>query len=353
MATLPKHHESDEYFARMDVAKAASSRVLDRHQEIQQLTNQNLIPGDDVDVNTLESTVSLVSFMFSDLAVESYARASEKVRDRQLLTDDFFIEIDRLLQMIVDLLSNRSMLDRVDSLVVELHDQIRAAVQRARGSQLAQLGYNGATQFRDEIRNIDSSLITIAINSELTRAVTRANDAAEKAVEASDKASTAAGTAGEAALSSFYAGLARTEGDAAEKFRIWTIWTGVAAGLTAVVFLVVPEFGLLKIESSDFVHLIQRILVSAAAFGMAGYFARQAHHHRSLANWAGALAVQLQTFEAYLAPIEDQTVRDELRKSFAQRAFGDHPAMKGEPSVTPTAAAMENTASVVAKLVGK
>ncbi|RKO26120.1 hypothetical protein D7Z96_05070 [Pseudarthrobacter phenanthrenivorans] len=68
--------------------------------------------------------------------------------------------------------------------------------------------------------------------------------------------------------------------------------------------------------------LIQRAILLAGAFGLAGYLARQAHQHRSMANWAGSMAVQLKTFDTYLAAIDSSETKDELRMAFAARAFG-------------------------------
>lgn len=107
----------------------------------------------------------------------------------------------------------------------------------------------------------------------------------------------------------------------------------------------------LDIASGDYVRLIQRVVLIAGTFGLAAYFARQAHHHRSMANWAGSIAVQLQTFDAFLSSVENTETRDELRKSFAARAFGEHPAMKGEPVVTPSAAVMDTAVGLAAKLM--
>jgi hypothetical protein len=72
-----------------------------------------------------------------------------------------------------------------------------------------------------------------------------------------------------------------------------------------------------------------------------------------MANWAGSLAVQLKTFESYLSPIDDDAVKNELRKSFAARVFGDHPSMKGEPSVAPTAGLGEKAVDLATKVISK
>lgn len=165
--------------------------------------------------------------------------------------------------------------------------------------------------------------------------VARANEAVSETEAATKVAATAAGKAGDDAMSSFYANMATTERGAANTFRWLTVFISITAGGGALALLLGSAVGI-DIPSGDYVHLIQGGIFIAAVFGLAGYFARQAHQHRSMANWAGSLAVQLQTFEAYLSPIDDTSVRNELRQAFAARVFGDHPAMKGEQNLAPS-----------------
>lgn len=187
----------------------------------------------------------------------------------------------------------------------------------------------------------------------------RLTDEAQKAVtktqEAADVASTAAGKTGDDVMASFYQRMAMKEGGDANTFRRLTVIMSFVAAAGALVFTMGPAAGLtlLDIAPGDYVHLLQRGVFVAGLLGLAGYFARQAHQHRSMANWSGALAVQLQTFEAYLSPIDDSSVKNELRQSFAMRVFGDHPAMKGEP-VTPTSSpASQQLLDAAAKAIGR
>lgn len=186
----------------------------------------------------------------------------------------------------------------------------------------------------------------------LERSVVRANQAAAESEKGRDASARAASKVGEDAMSTFYAKLAESEADNADKFRRFTVGFAIAGGALALIFVLLPTglFPQLDTGSNDWARVIQKTVLITGIFGIAGYFARQAHQHRSMANWAESLSVQLQTFDAYVAAIESTEVKDELRRSFAARAFGDHPAMKGEPTVTPSAAAMDTAVGWAAKL---
>ncbi|RAM38216.1 hypothetical protein [Arthrobacter globiformis] len=175
----------------------------------------------------------------------------------------------------------------------------------------------------------------------------------KKAEASATAASDAAGITGDAALSSYYSELAAEEKQAANTFRKLTVVMAFAGAGATGIFLAGHSFGLvwLDVAQGDYVHLIQRAVFVGGVFGLAGYFARQAHQHRSMANWASALAVQLMTFDAYLRAVDSSEVKDDLRRSFAARVFGEHPAMKGEPVPTPSAAAMDTAVDWAAKLM--
>lgn len=190
------------------------------------------------------------------------------------------------------------------------------------------------------------------VRVEILWASVAAAEDARKAKESAAEAQKAAGITGDAALSSFYGELASDEKTSADTFRKITVIMAFLGAVATAMFVMGPSVGLawLDIPAGDYVHLIQRAVFVAGVFGLAGYFARQAHQHRSMANWASALSVQLKTFDAYLRAIENAEVKDDLRKTFGARVFGDHPVMKGEPSVTPSAAAMDTAVGWAAKL---
>jgi hypothetical protein len=207
---------------------------------------------------------------------------------------------------------------------------------------------------RGRVANLREAVHQRILRTDRLWASVAAEEDARKAKESAAEAQQAAGITGDAALSSFYAALAKEEKDAANNFRKVTVIMAFLGAAATALFVMGPSVGLgwLDIPAGDYVHLIQRAVFVAGVFGLAGYFARQAHQHRSMANWASALSVQLKTFDAYVRAIESADVKDELRKTFGARVFGDHPAMKGEPNVTPSAAAMDTAVGWAAKLTG-
>jgi hypothetical protein len=188
------------------------------------------------------------------------------------------------------------------------------------------------------------------LTEQAEEALQTAVSSAESAGQAAEVASAAAGITSDARLSLHYETMAKEEGSKAGTFRAWTIVTVIAA--TAVAGLFLGDQTLLGPGTSDpdYAGLVQRLAFLAGIATLAGYFARQAHQHRSMANWSSSLVVQLKTFDAYLAGISDVDIRDGLRKDFAARVFGDHPAMKGEPTVAPTVAAIDAVSGIVGRL---
>ncbi|MCY1247426.1 hypothetical protein D9M72_607550 [compost metagenome] len=59
----------------------------------------------------------------------------------------------------------------------------------------------------------------------------------------------------------------------------------------------------------------------------------------------------MKAFGAYSHPITQSDVRDDLRRTFAARAFGEHPAMKGESNPpTPSPASIDAVIDLASKM---
>lgn len=181
------------------------------------------------------------------------------------------------------------------------------------------------------------------------------NESASKASEAATSASEAAGTTGESALASYFEKFADEEWESATKFRVWTIVLLAVGGGLAAVFLLLPAFGVeaLALEPGDYVHLAQRVIVTAAVFALAAYLARQSHQHRTLANWAKALSVQLKTFEAFMAPLDSSEAKEALRAQFAARVFGEPPVLRGDTSPDDSSPVPEKLWEILSRNMGK
>jgi hypothetical protein len=185
--------------------------------------------------------------------------------------------------------------------------------------------------------------------------VVRTQKSASKASEAATSASEAAGTAGESVMASYFETFAKEEWESATKFRLWTIILLALGGGLAVVFLLLPAFGVeaLAVDAGDFVHLAQRIVVTAAVFAIAAYLARQSHQHRTLANWAKALSVQLKTFDAFMAPLDPGEAKEALRAQFAARVFGEPPVLRGDSASGDSSPVPQQLWDILSRNIGK
>lgn len=170
---------------------------------------------------------------------------------------------------------------------------------------------------------VDRDLDDESLRRRTQLALERAESAAEKATTASEKASDAAGMSGNASLSGHFATYANGERAAANAFRVLTIFA-VIAGLTGVL-LIGP------LDSADWAGLTYRIAIAAAAAALATYLGRQAGQHRRMYNWAKSLEVQLQSFPAFVEPIDDDD-RVEIYRTFARRVLSAPPEKRTEPS---------------------
>lgn len=315
---------------------------------------KQLTESDGQDAATIQATVELVAgFLQQPLVQKSYLAAPEENRGRQPVTDSLLNSIWVNARGLVESLREQEV-KYLDQTASRLRLMLTEALERNDREEFQYLSAPEQKELNSALAQIGSALDALNGQTSISQDQKRAREAALNAEASAAKASAAAGVTGEVGMFFHYDDLAGKEEKAAEKFRKWTIQAAIVGGAVAAIFLIGPALGLqaLHIAAGDYVHLIQRIVVTAAIFGLAAYFARQAHHHRSMANWAASLAVQLQTFEAFLDPIADDQEKHELRKSFAARAFGDHPAMKGEPSVSASAATMDAAVALAAKIAG-
>lgn len=343
-----------EYHRRTKKFEHCSESVRQFEAELDQLA-EPLQPQDGFDLEGLEQVVGCLARIFDSTAVEaSYVLAPADMRRQPWVNDNFIDEVERQLGHVRDDLEQLANVHLADIPVGQLRQQLAAAIRRAKLGGFEYLPQDTQDQLQTVIAAVADDLDVYSRLRELTDLEGRAVAAVTRTEAAADVASKAAGKTADDAMSSFYASLADVERKRADNFRWLTAFLALLATATALAFVLGAGTGIawLEIRSDDYVRLIHKAVLIAGIFAIAAYFARQAHQHRSMANWAGSLAVQLQTFDAYLSAVESLELRDELRKSFAARAFGDHPPMKGEPSVTPSAAAMDTAVGWASKLAG-
>lgn len=232
-----------------------------------------------------------------------------------------------------------------------LTTQLEGCLRRAKVNKFEGAPQNLRDRIADLVAQLDGKMQEHK-SARLDRLTNKAQEAARNAQSSAASASSAAGMTSEATLSKHYDELAEAELRRANIFRGLSIATAILAVLATTVFVIGPDINWTwaTIDSNDYVKLIQRGLLLGAILGLAGYFSRQSHIHRTTANWGRALAVQLKTFNAFAAPIRSQQIADELRRTFGARVFGDHPALKGEQGAAPSVAAMEAAVDLATRL---
>ena len=200
--------------------------------------------------------------------------------------------------------------------VLELHSDM---LERARG-----VAYDG-----DFIDALDRMVVRMrtAINTfrlwrKASTAVARVETAAELAEEAADAAAESAGETAAVTLSGEFDALAATESRSGNIFRGLTI----AFLLGAVVYSAVIAF----VAKTPSVELAQKLAVTVPILLLAGYFTREASHHRRTSQWASVLGAQLRSLRAYTAALKPEQAAD-LRYDLGRRVFLTSPE-SGEAS---------------------
>lgn len=315
---------------------------------------QVVTDADEIDLASINLVVDAWLTVLEDglIREEFEERADKPVGDATIhwVTTEVLQRVQSLVGEIDGALTTLKRMPSANAWVVLLAEELKAVLSIA-----ATFRSDQGEIHRRQLSHAASLLRQVESEKNLRRIEASASQALTRAEASADLASEAAGSTGESMMGQHYQDLATNESDTARQFRFWTIISTIFGGMTAGIFVLGPTLGWdeVNVESGDWVHLVQRSIVTAAVFAFSAYLARQAHQHRAMANWAGSLAVQLQTFEAFLAPIKSEDVRDQLRTSFATRVFGDHPAIKGEPSETRTAAVAEKALDIIAKNSGK
>lgn len=331
----------------------SAGRVVERFEaDLGQLL-EPIGSAEGLDVDGLKHVIGCLMRIFdSKAARESYVAAPQNLRPQLWVNDSLLEDVETHLTLARRYLENLAKVSMANYNTGELLQHLPAVVRRAKLGDFTYLPDDVQAQLETVIAALADDLDVYERRKELEDLEGRAEAAVTKTEAAAEVAAKAAGRTGDDAMSLFYDKLANTESESADTFRKLTVGFALAGGAFALVFVLLPSglFPALDVAPNDYVRLIQKAIFIAGVFGIAGYFARQAHQHRSMANWAKSLAVQLQTFDAYVAAVESTDVKDELRKSFAARAFGDHPAMKGEPTVTTSAATMDAAAGLLSKL---
>lgn len=347
--------------SRADGSTERVERIEHSRQQLVQLLNdlldlfQAVIPEDDVDMYDIRESVTMVAdFLASQFVYRTYTDAPETVRKRQPITEGFLDQVDSATRGLRTHLESHDNMQLTHYETTVLKRTLAQALERAERKEFAFLTVPEQAELDHFAESIRGRLRGLDEGYSLTSTAKRAREPLASAEESASKASSAAGATADKVLSSFYEQLGKDEQDTADRFRGWAIALGSVAGLIALIFLSggsVLRVVWLDIAAGDYVHLIQRGLVLAAFLALATYLAKQAHQHRTMANWARSLAVQLKTFDAFIDAIDGASVRDELKKNFTLRVFGDHPAVKGEPALSASSLGVAAVTEALSKLL--
>ncbi|MGF6835890.1 ElaB/YqjD/DUF883 family membrane-anchored ribosome-binding protein [Paenarthrobacter sp. TE4293] len=304
--------------------------------------------GDNVDVETAARVIEMWIHLLSNEHVRvTFAQTPLGHEESHWLRGSDLQELQFAANQITQTFQSLTELTTINFYAQKLLTMLRAALRRSSAFNIH--GPIGLQQATDSLHQVQEELLQFDADLD-ERLRKRQETAVAETEEARSAAKRASGATGQNLMSTYYAKLGKDEIENADRFRKLTVQFAIAGGAAALIFLLLPQEVFGSVEGAQiWVRLAQKVVFLGGVFALAGYFAKQAHQHRSLANWAQALAVQLQTFEAYLAAVDDRQVKDELIKNFAGRAFGEHPALKGEQPVTSSAALIDTAANLAAK----
>jgi hypothetical protein len=144
------------------------------------------------------------------------------------------------------------------------------------------------------------------------------------------KARDAAGTVGNASLSSHFANYADQEVRSANRFRAFAI-AGFTVALVFALLFGNGKNGWLLTFQSDWTALAFKVAGAAGIGSISAYLARQAGQHRRMSNWARSMAVQLQSFPAFIEPLGYEK-QAEMYDLLARRVFTAPPEKSGNTS---------------------
>jgi hypothetical protein len=189
-----------------------------------------------------------------------------------------------------------------------------------RGGNVEKLWRGSSSDYLREAGSLRSSALRLEAAEEQRL---QASEAVRSAKESATSARQAAGTAGEASLASWFQSYARSEHTASWAFRA-VAFLGLAgtAGLAYWFFLESEERNL----AVSSLVLRSAMVLAVAAFST--YSIRLAGQHRNQGNWAKSITVQLNSFAAFLEPVESPAVRDAIYGQFANRVLGAPPDSK-------------------------
>lgn len=233
-----------------------------------------------------------------------------------LLPDDFCEDATNILRTIPEYSGNEA---GIRKLLEALDGRIVAALKSADAA---------AKDFK--LQAVATYLSGVATNFQLVQTIDQLRADAETS---RDEAALAATHAKEAAGESAAFGLATSYLEyAAEQRTAADVWRRVAACvLVSVAGLAAWVVG--QFHEPSVGEVIQKLAVSLPLVALAGYAVRESTRHRETANWARAVAVQLQTISAYTEPLPQET-KVALKEALGEKVFLGYPPLGRKADAT-------------------
>ncbi|WP_411375754.1 hypothetical protein ACLH0K_05150 [Arthrobacter sp. MPF02] len=207
-----------------------------------------------------------------------------------------------------------------------------------------------ASNARDDYRRaslLKTRIEQAKLSQHLRTAAKKANEIVREVEAAAISAQTAAGFVSGAELTKRFEELSNDHLKSACIFR-WLTAIGVIVGIAGTYFLAfVP--GVSDGEATTTGDAILRVSLLGAVLGLATYFGRQAAYHRDLGTWARTIKEQLLTFDGYVEPLQDESLREQMRAAFAARVFGPSPESKEDSGVTLSSSFMSELIAAAGK----
>lgn len=158
--------------------------------------------------------------------------------------------------------------------------------------------------------------ITDTVGRLRLRAALRRTEAAAAVAENSARyAQEASGEAGREGLAAHFEAYAQRERLVADLLRFSVI------GLACTVTVLAAWLLLIAGSKMTWIELIRKAVLSIPLAALAAYLARESGKHRTKADWAASIAVQLRTVNAFTEPLAD-ALKEDIRGSFGRMIFG-------------------------------
>lgn len=168
-------------------------------------------------------------------------------------------------------------------------------------------------------------------------ATTEADQAANHLAQVREELASAKAERAQGELAGEFAALSSREGATSWVLRAFTL---ALLGLAVMVALALPS-------GATWQEAFGHVAVVATIGGAAAYSARLASNHRTVADWARSVEVQLSTFQDFLGAIGDTQVKNRLYEDFGRRVLGPPPAgVADDTGAMPTSQVVELASAI-------